>query len=322
MKKIHATIIGAAGFVGGELIRVLSQHPQVSELTLQSNSQAGKPVAEVHRDLFDLDLTFQLEANKGADVIFISKGHGQSKDFLGKNQTGSETLVIDMSRDFRLMDGSHDFVYALPEWNREKIKSSKRLANCGCFATAIQLALLPLAKAGKLNDDIHIQGMTGSTGAGFEKLDTTHFSWRNNNISLYKAFTHQHLDEVNQLIQSLQPGFDKDVNFIPMRGNFTRGILVSAYVKSDLSLKEVQNLYEEMYNGEPFVHISEMPIDMKQVVNTNNCLLQIEKYENKILVTSAIDNLLKGAAGQAVQNMNIHFGFEETAGLKLKPIAF
>ena len=319
---MKASIIGAAGFVGGELIRLLRNHPNIAKLSLQSNSQAGKHVAEIHSDLYDTSLYFQEDFDAQSDVIFICRGHGQTAPFLAKNKISPDTVIIDMSSDFRLKNTEHDFVYALPEWQRDRIKTANRIANCGCFATAIQLAILPLLQAGLLNNSLHINGMTGSTGAGFAKSDTTHFSWRNNNISLYKAFNHQHLHEVKQLISAFTPNYDAEVNFIPMRGNFTRGILVSAYTDTEATFDEIKAAYTSAYATEPFVHISDTNIHLKQVVNTNNCLLQIEKHDNKVLITSAIDNLLKGAAGQAVQNMNIRFGLDERAGLELKAAAF
>ena len=322
MKKIKVNIVGAAGFVGGELIRLLSHHPHVGTLGVQSNSQAGKKIGTVHRDLYDSDLVFSSDYDRDVDVLFISRGHGKSKEFIDKLDLESDTLVIDMSRDFRLEFDGNDFVYGLPEWNRSRIKSTKRIANTGCFANAIQLAIFPLAKSGILQNDVHIQGMTGSTGAGFSKLDTTHFSWRNSNISVYKAFTHQHLSEVNQLIAAHIPDYQGEVNFIPMRGNFTRGILVSAYTKTDKSIEELNEIYANLYSEESFVHLSNEAIDMKQVVNTNNALISVQKFDDKAFITCAIDNLLKGAAGQAVQNMNINQGFAEDTGLNLKPSAF
>jgi len=322
MKRIKVNIIGAAGFVGGELIRLLINHPQIESLIVQSNSQAGNKVGVVHRDLFDSDLVFSSSYDRLADVTFISRGHGQSKDFVNQLEAKEEGVVIDMSRDFRLHSENNEFIYGLPEWNRALIRTSKRIANTGCFANAIQLAIYPLVEQQLLTNDLHIQGMTGSTGAGYAKLDSTHFSWRDSNISVYKAFTHQHLDEVKQLILSHIPDFKDDVNFIPMRGNFTRGILITAYTKTDHSLEQVTDVYKKMYQDEPFVSISTEPIDLKQVVNTNKALIRIQKFENKVLVTCAIDNLLKGAAGQAVQNMNINQGFPEYTGLQLKPSAF
>lgn len=322
MKKINVNVVGAAGFVGGELIRLLMNHPNIDSLAVQSNSQAGKKIGAVHRDLYYSDLVFSKDYDPSADVLFISRGHGQSKAFVDQLDVKEETVVIDMSRDFRLASDANDFVYGLPEWNRPSLKTAKRIANTGCFANAIQLALYPLAANGILEHDLHIQGMTGSTGAGFAKLDTTHFSWRDSNISIYKAFTHQHLSEVNQLIHAHAPDYNGDVNFIPMRGNFTRGILISAYTKTDKSIDELTQLFETQYNSEPFVHLTKEAIDLKQVVNTNNALISIQKFDDKVFVTCAIDNLLKGAAGQAIQNMNISQGFAEESGLNLKPSAF
>ena len=321
MKKIKVNVIGAAGFVGGELIRLLVDHPYISGLTLQSDSQAEKQVSTIHTDLFDSDLVFSSSYDVDADVTFICRGHGRSKEFV--NQFKSEnSVIIDLSSDFRIKAEGNNFDYGLPEWNRSLIASSKRIANTGCFANAIQLAVYPLAAAGKLENDLHANGMTGSTGAGFSKLDTTHFSWRESNISVYKAFTHQHLAEVNQLIYSHLPDYSGEVNFIPMRGNFTRGILITAYTKTTLSIEELRDIYHEYYGSEPFVYMTAENIDLKQVVNTNRALIKVEKFDNKVMVTCAIDNLLKGAAGQAIQNMNINQGFEENAGLHLKPSAF
>lgn len=319
---MKASIIGAAGFVGGELIRLLKNHPNIEKLTLQSNSQAGRHISEIHSDLYDTELYFQTDFDKESEVIFICRGHGQTAPFLEKNKIAAETVLIDMSSDFRIENERHNFVYALPEWQRDRIKTANRIANCGCFATAIQLAILPLLQAGLLKNSLHINGMTGSTGAGFAKSDTTHFSWRNSNISIYKAFNHQHLNEVKQLINNFALDYESDVNFVPMRGNFTRGILVSAYTKTEATFDEIKEIYQAAYDTEPFTQVTEKSIHLKQVVNTNNCLIQIEKYDDKVLITSVIDNLIKGAAGQAVQNMNIRFGFEERTGLNLKPSAF
>ena len=321
MKK--AAIIGAAGYTAGELIRLLINHPQMELIDLVSASQTGKKVSEIHTDLLgETNLVFTEKLKNDPDVIFICRGHGKTKPFLDANHISEETVIIDMSRDFRLMSDDHPFVYGLPEWNRERIKTSNRIANCGCFATAMQLAVLPLTKAGWLKNDLHIHGITGSTGAGVQPLATTHFSWRNNNVSIYKAFNHQHLTEVNQLIQNHQPDYKGEVNFLPIRGNFTRGILASVYTKIDKSFEEVFDLFESTYQNEPFTHVTSDPANLKQVVNTNKCILQVEKYGDKVLITSIIDNLLKGASGQAVQNMNIHFGFPEREGLHLKASAF
>ncbi len=319
---IKVGIVGAAGFVGGELIRLLMHHPSVEKLTLQSQSQAGKHVSEIHSDLFHTDLHFVTDLSEDSDVIFVSRGHGESKGYIDKYLADTNATIIDMSRDFRLSDSSHSFIYGLPEWHRAEISKSNRIANCGCFATAMQLALYPLFYNQLVTDDVHIHGITGSTGAGYAKLDTTHFSWRESNVSVYKAFSHQHLDEVGQMANALHPGFPHQLNFIPVRGNFTRGILLTAYTKSDLSLEKLQEKYAAIYDDEPFVIVTEDPIHLKQVINTNFCLLQLQKFGDKVMITAAIDNLLKGAAGQAIQNMNITLGIDETTGLRLKPSAF
>jgi len=319
---LKAGVAGAAGFVGGELIRLLSRHPQVSEIVLQSNSQKGKSVSNVHTDMFDLDYTFNGSIDENVDVLFVSKGHGQSRPYLEANSQFNNAVIIDMSSDYRISEEDNPFVYGLPEWKRDEISKANKIANCGCFATAIQLALLPLLKAGFISTDVHVQGVTGSTGAGAGKLGTTHFSWREGNVSVYKPFTHQHLDEVYQLANALMPGFNRAINFIPMRGNFTRGILISAYTRTDVSLEQIVSIFERTYCKEPFVCLSKEPIHLKQVINTNYCLLHVEKHNGNIMVTACIDNLLKGAAGQAIQNMNIRFGFAESEGLLLKPSAF
>lgn len=321
MKKI--AIIGAAGYTAGELIRLLIHHPKVEIITLVSQSQTGKKVSEVHTDLLgETDLAFAEKLTEQPDLIFICSGHGKTKPFLEANQISDETTIIDMSSDFRLMSPENPFVYALPEWNRESTKTANRIANCGCFATAMQLAILPLAKAGWLKNDLHINGITGSTGAGVKPIPTTHFSWRNNNVSIYKAFNHQHLNEVNQLLQNFQPNYTGEVNFLPMRGNFSRGILATVYTKIDQSFEEVFKLFQNFYKNEPFTHVTDQDVHLKQVVNTNKCILKVEKHGEKVLITSMIDNLLKGASGQAVQNMNIRFGWEEGTGLHLKAAAF
>ena len=321
MKK--AAIIGAAGYTAGELIRLLIHHSKVQLVSLVSASQTGKKVSEVHTDLLgETDLVFTEKLEGDPDIIFICRGHGKTKPFLEENQISDQTVIIDMSSDFRMMSSEHPFVYALPEWTHDRIKTANRIANCGCFATAMQLAILPLAKAGWLKNDLHINGITGSTGAGVRPIPTTHFSWRNNNVSIYKAFTHQHLNEVNQLIENLQPDYSGEINFLPMRGNFARGILATVYTKIDQSFEAVLDLFEKTYADAPFTHVTTQNVDLKQVVNTNKCILKVEKHGKKVLVTSLIDNLLKGASGQAVQNMNIRFGWDEQTGLQLKAAAF
>jgi len=322
--KIKAGIIGSAGYTGGETARILLNHPNVELTFMQSRSQEGKFLHDVHNDLIgETSLKFSSSYDQNADVVFLCLSHGESKKFLAENAFSSATKIIDLGNDFRLGDsvGGRNFVYGLPEFQREKIKSAVNVANPGCFATAIQLGLLPLAKT-EILGEVNSVGITGSTGAGQKLQDTTHFTWRANNISAYKTLTHQHLGEINQTLKSLQPNFKSKVNFVPWRGDFTRGIFVSSIVESEKSLGELTQLYKDFYFSHPFTHVADSMIDLKQVVNNNKCLLFLEKQENKLVVHSAIDNLLKGASGQAVQNMNLMFGFEETAGLKLKSIAF
>jgi N-acetyl-gamma-glutamyl-phosphate reductase len=323
-KKIKAGIIGGAGYTGGETIRLLLNHPFVELSFVHSRSNAGNPLHAAHPDLMgETDLTFTDSLEHEADVIFLCLGHGESKKFLTGNTFSDTVKIIDLSQDFRLGDSvsGRDFVYGLPELNRSKIKDANNIANPGCFATAIELGLLPLAEAGLLSE-VFLTGITGSTGAGQKLQDTTHFTWRANNISAYKTLTHQHLKEINQTLKQLQPDFSKSLNFIPWRGDFPRGIFVSACVTCDRSLGEINDLYTRFYKDHPFTHVSTTTVDLKQVVNTNKCMIGIEKEGNKIVVHSAIDNLVKGASGQAVHNMNLMFGFEETAGLKLKSIVF
>ncbi|MDX2191075.1 MAG: N-acetyl-gamma-glutamyl-phosphate reductase [Bacteroidota bacterium] len=320
---IKVGIIGGAGYTGGELIRILINHPEVAIDFVNSKSNAGNYLYQVHTDLLgDTDLKFSSEINPNVEVIFLCMGHGESKKFLDENPNliNNSLKIIDLSQDFR--PETNGFVYGLPELKKDAIKNAQRIANPGCFATAIQLALLPLANAGILEDEIHISATTGSTGAGQSLSETSHFSWRNNNMSVYKSFTHQHLKEINKSLSSLQPGFNKKVNFIPYRGDFTRGIIASVYTKYDGSLEDAQALYQAYYQLHPFTHISKENIDLKQVVNTNKCLLYLEKHDDKLLIISIEDNLTKGASGQAVQNMNLIFGLDETTGLKLKAVAF
>ncbi|ADQ17653.1 N-acetyl-gamma-glutamyl-phosphate reductase [Leadbetterella byssophila DSM 17132] len=321
MRSIKVGIIGAAGYTGGELLRILIHHPQAELVFANSQSQAGKPVYVTHTDLLgDTDLVFTADFPfHEVDVIFLCSGHGQSKKFLSEHDIPSHVKIIDLSTDFR--DESEGFVYGLPELNRDRIKTAQRLANPGCFATAIQLALLPMANLGKLGE-VHVSAVTGSTGAGQALSASTHFSWRNNNISIYKAFTHQHLKEIKQSLGRLQTGFSEEVNFIPYRGNFTRGIMANVYFRYEGSLEEAVEAYQEYYASHPFVHLSASPIDVKQVVNSNKCIIELQKEGDKLLITSIIDNLVKGASGQAVQNMNLMFGLEEKAGLQLKTISF
>ena len=320
--KINIGIIGGAGYTGGELLRILLNHPQVNISFVNSKSQVGKPIYSTHGDLLgESDLLFTDEQSfDNINALFLCSGHNESRKFLAQNDIPANVKIIDLSTDFR--DESNGFVYGLPELQRETIKNATKVANPGCFATSIQLAILPLANAGLIKDDIHVSAITGSTGAGQSLSATTHFSWRNNNVSIYKAFTHQHLQEINQSIKGLQPNFENSINFIPYRGNFTRGIMANVYTKFLGTLEEAQELYKNYYTSHPFTHLSEQEIDLKQVVNTNKCILHLEKHGDNLLISSVIDNLTKGASGQAVQNLNLIFGLEETAGLKLKSVGF
>ena len=316
-------IVGGTGYVAGELIRVLIRHPLVNINFVYSHSHAGEKVLKVHEDLFTHpEIEFTDVVTEDVDVVFLCLGHGNSGRFLNKHPFSDKTRIIDLSNDFRLNSNAvflgNKFEYGLPELNREKIILADNIANPGCFATAIQLGLLPLANARQLTNDIHIQGITGSTGAGQALSATSHFSWRNNNISVYKPFTHQHLDEIHQSIAACQPGFNQEINFIPLRGNFTRGIFTGIYTGCDLEENELVQLYKTFYEGETFTVISDTPINLKQVVNTNYCLIHVEKHGNKAFITTAIDNLLKGAAGQAVENMNLMLGIKQDESLHFK----
>jgi len=322
MAKIKAGIIGGAGYTGGELIRLLLNHPGVETSFIHSRSNAGKSVYTVHQDLLgETDLQFTGDLSNDIDVLFLCLGHGESKKFLTENKIADRIKIIDLTNDFRLNMQSEianrKFIYGLPELNRDKIKAANHVANPGCFATAIQLGLLPLAKAGLLND-IYATGITGSTGAGQSLSTTSHFSWRANNIQAYKTLTHQHLGEIGESLIHLQPKNDIDLSFVPWRGDFTRGIFVSSTLHCELSLEELNKIFEDFYKDHPFTTISRDSIFLKQVVNTNKAVIQLEKAGSKLVVHSAIDNLLKGASGQAVQNMNLVFGLEESTGLKLK----
>ena len=322
MEKIKAGIIGGAGYTGGELIRLLLNHPGVETSFIHSRSNAGKAVQTVHQDLLgDTDLKFTGELNDNIDVLFLCLGHGESKKFLKENKIADRIKIIDLANDFRLNMQSEisnrKFIYGLPELNRDKIKAANNIANPGCFATSIQLGLLPLAKAGLLTD-IYTTGITGSTGAGQSLSTTSHFSWRANNIQAYKTLSHQHLGEIGESLLHLQPKNDIDLSFVPWRGDFTRGIFISSTLHCDLSLEELNKLFEDYYNTHPFVQVSRDAIFLKQVVNTNKAVIQLEKAGSKLVIHSAIDNLLKGASGQAVQNMNLLYGIDETTGLKLK----
>jgi N-acetyl-gamma-glutamyl-phosphate reductase len=319
---IKVGIIGGAGYTAGELIRLLINHPAVEMAFVHSTSNAGNLLSDVHGGLVgDTDLRFSESYDLSAvDVLFLCSAHGQSRKFWEENPLPATLKVVDLAQDFR--DESCGYVYGLPEVNRTRISQTVRLANPGCFATAIQLALLPLAANGLLKDEVHITAITGSTGAGVKPGATTHFSWRNDNISVYKAFEHQHLIEICRTLKSLQPSFDSAVNFVPMRGDFARGIFASVYTESDLSAEQAVELYKSYYADAAFTFVAERDIDLKQVVNTNKALVRVAKYGTKLHIVSVIDNLLKGASGQAVQNMNLMFGLDEKLGLNLKPSAF
>lgn len=322
--NIKAGIIGGAGYTGGEMIRILINHPSVEIKFVHSNSNAGNLISSVHEDLFgDTDLRFTDELSNDVDVLFLCVGHGNAKKFLEENQIDKSIKIIDLSQDFRLKANSgNSWVYGLPELNREKIKAASYIANPGCFATCIQLGLLPLAAKGLLKSEVHLNATTGSTGAGQGLSATSHFSWRNNNLSVYKAFDHQHLNEIGESLKQLDPTFDEALNFIPQRGDFTRGILAAMYLESDLTAEEAQKIYQDYYESHVFTHVSKKNIDLKQVVNTNKALIHVEKHGTKLFIVSIVDNLLKGASGQAVQNMNLIFGLEEGTGLRLKASAF
>ena len=319
---IKVGIIGGAGYTAGELIRLLINHPAVEIAFVHSTSNAGNLLSDVHGGLVgETDLRFSESYDLSAvDVLFLCSAHGQSRKFWEENPLPATLKVVDLAQDFR--DESCGYVYGLPEVNRTRISQTVRLANPGCFATAIQLALLPLAANGLLKSEVHITAITGSTGAGVKPGATTHFSWRNDNISVYKAFEHQHLIEIRRTLKSLQPSFDSAVNFVPMRGDFARGIFASVYTESDLSAEQAVELYKNYYADAAFTFVAERDIDLKQVVNTNKALVRVAKYGTKLHIVSVIDNLLKGASGQAVQNMNLMFGLDEKLGLNLKPSAF
>ncbi len=319
---IKAGIVGGSGYTGGELIRILLHHPAVKIDFVFSTTRAGKSVTTAHPDLLGTtDIKFTGEVNLNVDIVFLCLGHGNSTKFLNENHFSEDTKIIDLSNDFRLnADANFDgkkFIYGLPELNKSKIESAAYIANPGCFATAIQLALLPLAKAGNLSQEVHINAVTGSTGAGVSPSATSHFSWRNNNVSWYKPFTHQHLGEINESLNSMQKD-SGELFFLPTRGNFTRGILATAYTKYEGTLEDALGLYRDFYSNALFTQVAEEPIHLKQVVNTNQCHVHLHKHNDRLLITSAIDNLLKGASGQAVQNMNLIFGLEEDLGLNLK----
>ncbi|MBP5387472.1 MAG: N-acetyl-gamma-glutamyl-phosphate reductase [Prevotella sp.] len=321
---IRVGILGAAGYTGGELIRLLLNHPETEIIFANSESNAGNPIADVHGGLQgDTDLTFtdQMPFDQ-VDVVFFCFGHGKSAAFLAQHTIPANVRIIDLAQDFRIAAPDNDFIYGLPEINRASIAKAQHVANPGCFATCIQLGLLPAAHLGLLCGDISVNAITGSTGAGQKATATTHFSWRNNNMSIYKPFQHQHVPEILQSIKQVQGNFEGEIGFIPYRGDFARGIFATEVVKTDADIDDIVAAYKAFYASAPFTHYSDKSIDLKQVVNTNKALVHCEKYGNKLLITSCIDNLLKGAVGQAVENMNIMFGIDETAGLKLKPSAF
>ena len=320
---VRVGILGAAGYTGGELIRLLINHPQAEIVFANSESNAGNLICDVHEGLMgETDMRFTAEMPFGeVDVVFFCFGHGKSRAFLQEHTIPSHVRIIDLAQDFRIA-GEHDYVYGLPETHRQEISTCMHLANPGCFATCIQLGLLPALKAGIISGDIHTNGITGSTGAGQKPGATTHFSWRNDNISIYKTFTHQHLHEINQTIHELQPQYDGQMFFIPQRGCFTRGIFVTSYARCNTPIEEVKAIYEDYYRDAAFTHVVSTSPDMKQVVNTNKALVYVERYADQLLMVSCIDNLLKGAVGQAAENMNLMFGLPEDTGLRLKASAF
>ena len=322
MQKVSIGIVGGAGYTGGELLRVLLRHPNATISFVHSSSNAGELVNKVHTDLLgDTELIFAKEINSSVDVLFLCVGHGDAQKFLATNEIASSVKIIDLSQDFRLNSsasiGDRKFVYGLPELQRDAIRSAQHIANPGCFATAIQLGLLPLASKNLLKE-VYTTGITGSTGAGQGMSSTSHFSWRANNIGAYKTLNHQHIHEIHQSLGLLQGHQEAEVYFVPWRGDFTRGIFVTSVISSDMSMDALYELYTDFYKDHPFTHVSTTAIDLKQVVNTNKCFIHIEKQGNKIAIHSVIDNLLKGAVGQAVQNMNLIFGLEETTGLHIK----
>ena len=319
MKKIG--IVGGSGFTGGELIRILLNHPKFKIKFIYSLSQNGKNIHEINPDLLGkTDIIFSDQITTDVDVLFLCLGHGKSRIFLDKYNFKSDTILIDLSSDFRLINNnkykSRNFLYSLPEFNREKIKQSKSIANPGCFATAIQIGLLPLLVNNLIKNDIHVNAITGSTGAGKINSDTNNFNWRNNNLSIYKPFNHQHLNEIYQTLNIL--GNDSKIYFVPYRGNFTRGIFTSIYMKLDHKIKDIENIYKDFYKNHPFTFLSKNDINLKEVINTNNCHVKIQFHESIIHITTVLDNLLKGASGQAVQNLNIIYGYEESLGLNFK----
>ncbi|OYX24176.1 MAG: N-acetyl-gamma-glutamyl-phosphate reductase [Flavobacteriales bacterium 32-35-8] len=324
---IQVGIIGGAGYTAGELLRLLINHTETEINFVYSTSNAGNKISSVHQDLLgDIDIKFTDTINPNVDVLFLCLGHGNSVKFLLANSFSDTTKIIDLGNDFRLEKDKEfngkSFVYGLPELQKDAIKKADYIANPGCFATAIQLALLPLAQQNLLGDDVHVNAVTGATGAGTSLSETSHFPWRDNNFSYYKPFTHQHLGEINQSVKQLQNNFSSEILFMPNRGNFSRGIFATVYTNFEGSLEEAKELYKSFYKDAKFTFVSDEVLHLKQVVNTNKCLIHLHKHNNKLLVTSIIDNLLKGASGQAIQNMNLMFGLEETTGLQLKATYF
>jgi N-acetyl-gamma-glutamyl-phosphate reductase common form len=324
---INVGIIGGSGYTAGELIRILMHHPNATINFVYSTTNAGKPLSIAHQDVLgDIEMNFTDTINPNVNVVFLCLGHGKSIQFLEENQFASHTKIIDLGNDFRLTKDAifekKNFIYGLPELNKTIIKNAQYIANPGCFATAIQLALLPLAKDKLLTADVHINATTGSTGAGVTPSETTHFSWRVNNMSHYKAFTHQHLGEINQSIHQLQENYTNELLFIPNRGDFTRGIFATLYTSIEENIEGIVEKYKNFYKSHPFVTVTTTDINLKQVVQTNKCIISLVKHGNRLLVTSIIDNLTKGASGQAIQNMNLMFGLDETTGLQLKPSGF
>lgn len=321
---IKAGIIGGAGYTAGELLRLLINHPEVEITFVNSSSNAGNPIVDVHEGLIgetDLVFTDELPLDE-IDVLFFCTAHGDTKKFMDSHELPKKIKIVDLSMDYRLEAPEHEFVYGLPELDKEAIRKAQYIANPGCFATCIQLALLPLAKNQLIHENVIVNAITGSTGAGVKPGATSHFSWRNNNISIYKPFSHQHVPEIKQSLRKLQGSYNSDIDFIPYRGDFARGIFATVVLHCKASADSLYLMYKEYYADAPFVHVSEKNIDLKQVVNTNKCLVHLEKHDDKLLIISCIDNLLKGASGQAVQNMNLLFGLDEQAGLRLKPSAF
>lgn len=321
---IRIGIIGGAGYTAGELCRLLLNHPEAEIVFINSESNAGNLITDVHEGLYgETDMRFTDELPfEDVDVVYFCFGHGKSTQFLVDHYIPADVRIIDLAQDFRLATEGNDYVYGLPELNRTAILGAQHVANPGCFATCIQLGLLPLADAGLLQGDVSVNAITGSTGAGVKPSSTTHFSWRSGNMSIYKAFQHQHVPEIVQSLQQLQPSFEGAIDFIPYRGDFPRGIFATEVITCDAPEEEIADLYRDFYSDAPFTHYVDRAVDLKQVVNTNKCLIHAERHGNKLLVTSVIDNLLKGASGQAVQNMNLMFELEEDAGLRLKPLAF